>query len=523
MHMRRRLLVVAGVIAGMGVLAAGATAAAHAAWPAPTLTDPSGALLHVSLPGIGGRVQSVRVLTMVADEVPVQLRNGDVWPLRKLPQGERLLVQVTVRRPGWAEWLAGATTTRTFSVTTPSVHVQTSLLHVRPGGAVDVRLDTAAAFASVDGVVQRGTGAVLPIRTTKSAGTVEVAAAARSWELPFTPVRVSWFPAGVSRAIVTSPAPGTRLAPTQRLTLSFSSPIAHALPQLQPKSAGRWLVLDDHSLALEPNGAGFALGSSVRVVLPRALRAVVATTGRVAGTLTWPVATGSTLRLQQVLAQLGYLPLRWQAAGAAPQRTLEAQVHAAVAPPKGTFDWRWRQVPTALRAQWTTPGTANLLTRAALMRFQDAHGLPSSGVADATTWRDLLADAVAGRLNTSGYSYVLVHESVPETLTLWHNGKLVLRTPGNTGIPAAPTAAGTYPVFWHIPVGTMSGTNPDGSHYSDPGVRWISYFNGGDALHSFYRASYGSPQSLGCVELPESAAEQVWPYTPVGTLVTVTQ
>ena len=38
----------------------------------------------------------------------------------------------------------------------------------------------------------------------------------------------------------------------------------------------------------------------------------------------------------------------------------------------------------------------------------------------------------------------------------------------------------------------MSGTNPDGSHYSDPGVPWVSYFNGGDALHGFLRASYGS-------------------------------
>ena len=68
---------------------------------------------------------------------------------------------------------------------------------------------------------------------------------------------------------------------------------------------------------------------------------------------------------------------------------------------------------------------------------------------------------------------------------------------------------------------TMSGTNPDGSHYHDPGIRWISYFHGGDALHEFPRASFGTPQSLGCVELPEAAAAAVWPYTPIGTLVTV--
>ena len=86
---------------------------------------------------------------------------------------------------------------------------------------------------------------------------------------------------------------------------------------------------------------------------------------------------------------------------------------------------------------------------------------------------------------------------------------------------AAPTKLGTFAVFEHIPVGTMSGTNPDGSKYHDPGIRWISYFNGGDALHAFNRASFGTPQSLGCVELPLAQAAKVWPYTPIGTLVTI--
>ena len=98
----------------------------------------------------------------------------------------------------------------------------------------------------------------------------------------------------------------------------------------------------------------------------------------------------------------------------------------------------------------------------------------------------------------------------------------MLATPANTGIPAAPTVFGTFPVYARFTVTTMSGTNPDGTHYSDPGIPWVSYFNGGDAIHGFTRASYGSPQSLGCVELPASEAARVWPYTPIGTLVTVT-
>jgi lipoprotein-anchoring transpeptidase ErfK/SrfK len=67
----------------------------------------------------------------------------------------------------------------------------------------------------------------------------------------------------------------------------------------------------------------------------------------------------------------------------------------------------------------------------------------------------------------------------------------------------------------------MSGTNPDGSHYSDP-VSFVSYFNGGDAVHYFPRGGYGYQQSLGCVELPYTAAQEAYPYLTYGSLVTVT-
>jgi lipoprotein-anchoring transpeptidase ErfK/SrfK len=126
-----------------------------------------------------------------------------------------------------------------------------------------------------------------------------------------------------------------------------------------------------------------------------------------------------------------------------------------------------------------------------------------------------------GQRSAFGYTFVSVSEGSPETETTWHNGRNVVHGLVNTGIPAAPTATGTFPVFEHLPVTTMSGTNPDGSHYSDPGIPWTSYFNGGDALHGFIRGGYGYPQSLGCVEMPFSEAHAVYQYTPIGTLVHV--
>jgi hypothetical protein len=41
-------------------------------------------------------------------------------------------------------------------------------------------------------------------------------------------------------------------------------------------------------------------------------------------------------------------------------------------------------------------------------------------------------------------------------------------------------------------------------------------------VHEFARASYGSYQSLGCVELPWAAAKKAYGYLSYGSLVTVT-
>jgi lipoprotein-anchoring transpeptidase ErfK/SrfK len=160
------------------------------------------------------------------------------------------------------------------------------------------------------------------------------------------------------------------------------------------------------------------------------------------------------------------------------------------------------------------------MTQGALMAFENDHGMLADGVAGPAVWKALIAAVIAGHRSSFGYTFVSVNEG-SETLNLWHNGKTELTTPVNTGIASAPTAIGTYPVYEHLSVTTMSGTNPDGSHYSDPGIQWVSYFNGGDALHGFTRAQYGFPQSLGCVEMPVQTAGQVFPYTPIGTLVHV--
>jgi hypothetical protein len=291
------------------------------------------------------------------------------------------------------------------------------------------------------------------------------------------------------------------------------------MPTLTPHVAGSWRRADAQTLEFRPRGYGYGLDSRVKLTLPAPLL-VMGGPRRPMRTISWTTPAASPLRLEQMLSLLRYLPFRWTAESADAPRTVAGQIEAAVDPPAGRFDWRYPNVPPELAHLWT-PGRFNSIDRGAVMAFQNEHHLTVDGFAGHDVWQALIADVIAGKPRGGGYSYVYVHSTVPQSLNLWHDGQLILTSPGNTGVPAAPTQLGTFPVFEHIPVGTMSGTNPDGSHYHDPGIRFISYFNHGEAIHAFNRSSFGTPQSLGCVELPLEAAAKVWPYTPIGTLVTV--
>ena len=314
------------------------------------------------------------------------------------------------------------------------------------------------------------------------------------------------------RVVSLSPAPGgqdANGAEPIRVTLAAAPAPGGPLPQVSPAISGSW-QRDGAALIFTPK-TGFGPHTHVTVTVPH-------------GTGTWTASyttgTYSTLRMQQLLAELGYLPLSWAAdlGGTVTPGDTAAQLSAAYQPPAGAFSWH-SGYPATLESFWR-PGTANLITNGAVMAFQSQHGMQPDGTASPAVWAALLRAAAAQQMNPSGYTYAVASKVLPETLTIWHNGQRVFSSLANTGISVAPTADGTYPVYIRYYFQVMQGTNPDGSHYSDP-VYYVAYFHGGDAVHYFPRGSYGSPQSLGCVELPYGEAAKAWPYLTYGSLVTV--
>ena len=316
-----------------------------------------------------------------------------------------------------------------------------------------------------------------------------------------------------------TPAAGTQnVPPNTPITLTFSAPVSlqKAAPTLSPSIAGKWVQSNATTLTYELDSPLIPYTQEV-VTIPGGAHGLTSKSGATLSsshTVAFGVAAGDTLRLQQLLAQLDYLPVGFSPTGPAP-------THADLAlDQQGSFSWRWPSLPTQLTSQWTQ-GTMNEITKAAIENFENQNSIGVDGEAGPTVWTALLNDVINNKVSATPYVYVLVNKVVPQTATLWNNGTVQYTVPVNSGAPGADTTDGTYAVFEHVRFSEMKGTNVDGSTYDDPNVPYASYFNGGDALHGFIRSSYGTPQSNGCVEMSYANAALFWALTPIGTLVTV--
>ena len=316
----------------------------------------------------------------------------------------------------------------------------------------------------------------------------------------------------------TVPADASTVDSSASIRIALNQPLAASspLPTLSPEVPGTWQRLSDSTIEYVQT-APLQPGATVTVTVPGGAKGIKGTSGaRLAAstTTTFHVAPMSPLRVQQLLAELGYLPLSFSPSAPSSSPGISTSDE------QGSFTWRWPGLPDSFTSLWS-PGQTNVVTQGAIMRFQDTHGLATDGSAGPELWSALLADRAAGKVLDAPYNFVIVKRTLPESMALWSNGAVTFTTAVNTGIAASPTAPGTWPVYLRYLTQTMRGENPDGSHYEDPGVPFISYFYRGEALHGMPRPGYGYPQSLGCVEMTIPASEILWPQTPIGTLTTV--
>jgi peptidoglycan hydrolase-like protein with peptidoglycan-binding domain len=305
------------------------------------------------------------------------------------------------------------------------------------------------------------------------------------------------------------------------LTVTYNRAPGMALPTITPNTAGQW-VETGAQVAFHPSG-DWAMGTTYRISVPVGAGMSPSRTTVVKFTTRVP----SVLTLQQYLAMLGYLPLRFTPSGDAPNRRAVLEDEPTnpgllpVVPVAGTFSWAYSGVPGSLSAQWQ-PGQPNMVTMAAVMQFEMAQGLSPDGDAGPVVWKALLKAVAKRETDPYPYNYIIVSETDPETLYVWQDGQFVYNTLVNTGVPGAWTPQGTWPVDYKQNPNLMKGCDINGSCYS-VWVAYASYFlpSVGDAIHAYPRYGYGYPQSNGCVEVEPSQGATVYSYDPVGTLVTV--
>jgi hypothetical protein len=290
------------------------------------------------------------------------IRGGKLTPRTRLLPGERVSVEVVVRRPSWLGWALGKERHERLSLLTPIAAVSDRWLTVSPAAPVRVRFDqpvSSITYRLNGGPAREMRGGdrssvTLGLPQRRAAGSVEVAASARPWERSGRPVTVSWFPASPLPVMISKPAAGVLSSPVEPIRLTFSKPLADVFgskrPSFAPPLRGRWQQPDSHTLTFVPSGLGAGLASDLHLQLPRPV-AQATETGTVQTTraLDWTVPPGSLLRLQQLLAAQGYLPLNWLPSGPVVARTPRAELSAAIDPRLGASPGATRTLPPSCR------------------------------------------------------------------------------------------------------------------------------------------------------------------------------
>jgi lipoprotein-anchoring transpeptidase ErfK/SrfK len=104
-----------------------------------------------------------------------------------------------------------------------------------------------------------------------------------------------------------------------------------------------------------------------------------------------------------------------------------------------------------------------------------------------------------------------------QTLSAYQGDVRVLFSIVSTGKAATPTRPGEFAIYQKLKAQDMSGDD-----YNLPGVPWVMYYDGENAIHgAYWHANFGIPTSHGCTNMTIGDARALYTWAPEGTPVTV--
>lgn len=228
-----------------------------------------------------------------------------------------------------------------------------------------------------------------------------------------------------------------------------------------------------------------------------------------------------------LLSRLGYLPLicntTFKSVNKEQTKPLRNKAADNLTSYSFHWSWKWKNIPQQIKQNWK-PKVFNTLLLGAIMEFRRQNEFIVRGNISKPVWKAMIRD-YNNKVKIKGYkiTYVWADKNFPKMLHLWQNGKNIISSFVNTGIPETSTFNGVYPIYARFFNNTMEGITPWKKTYKDKNIPFVNYFNGGEAVHGFPRALYGTNQSLGCLELPLTDASIFWKNINYGTLVDVSK
>ncbi len=106
-----------------------------------------------------------------------------------------------------------------------------------------------------------------------------------------------------------------------------------------------------------------------------------------------------------------------------------------------------------------------------------------------------------------------------QTITAYQDATPLKSVLVSTGVSWHPTPIGRFKVYMKVASQTMSGGAGADAYYL-PGVPWVMYFAGANAIHgTYWHSNFGHPMSHGCVNLTIADAKWFYDWAEIGTPV----